>query len=116
MPTPVTINTVGQTVMRYWPAILAVIFLVSSATIGQYQLVLHGKAIEKINAKLETDTNETAQWDVIMGSGQDIVSLDTRLKEVEQHITPPAIQAWGRIQATVLEDHEDLKNHLRGHQ
>ena len=112
---PISVGQAGDTLVKYWKVIGAIAFYVAATAVGGFQLQLHGEAIEKINLKLETDSNETAQWDIIMGSGQDIVGLNTRLEEVEQHITPESIQAWGAFQSRVKLIHEDLRAHLRNH-
>ena len=113
---PITVGQAGDTLVKYWKIIGAIAFYVAATAVGGFTLQLHGEAIEKINDKLEADTNESAQWDVIMGSGQDIINLDTRMEEVEKHITPVSIQKWGAIQATVAETRADLKDHLRNHE
>ena len=112
---PVTLGQAGDSLVKYWKVIGAIAAGVAISSVGGYQLQLHGEAIEKINSKLETDTNETAQWDIIMGSGQDIVGLDTRLRAVEQHISPTSIQEWGAFKASVTRIDENLRVHLRNH-
>ena len=112
---PQTIGQVGANLMKYWPALLGGIFLISSVVGAQYQLAQHAKAIEKIEEALLLNTNESAQWDMLMGLGQDARGMDTRLKEVEEHITPESIQTWGAVQARVTQTHEDLRDHIRNH-
>ena len=123
---PVTIGQVGEKIMRYWPALFVAVLVIAAGTevrlvVGQHtQALKEQKETAKINfaiimAKLEADDANKAQWRLLRSLVEDNVKNDGRLKQVEKHITPTSIQLWGQIQATVIEDHADLKNHLRGH-
>ena len=111
----VTIGQVGQSLMRYWQAIALVAFLIATGAVMQFQIRLHGDAIKAINVKLDANANETAQWDMLMANGTDIRENDTRLDEVEKHITPDSIQAWGAFKASVTRIDSTVTDHLRNH-
>ncbi len=110
---PVTLGQAGDSLVKYWKVIGAIAFGIAATAVGGFILQQHGDAIEKINAKLEADTNESAQWDMLMSSGQDIREHDTRLKAVEQHISPTSIQEWGAFKASVTRIDENLTAHVR---
>ena len=105
----------GTQLMRYWPAILVFVALIGAGAEVRLRVNQHGKTLDAVLMKLETNIADREQWKVLRVIGKNISDLEARAREIEKHITPDSIQKWGKIQSMVDEDHKDLKNHLRGH-
>ena len=121
---PITVGQAGEALVKYWQILVVVAILIASGAVSQFQIYQHGEAIEKIGAKLDTEVekieaklderaNETAQWDLIMALGTDVRGNSTRLDGVEEHVTPDAIQKWGRFQFTVEQNRLNIKDHVK---
>ena len=97
---------------EYWP-ILAVIGAGLLAW-GGTQMRLQGieQDINEIKAGAE---RETRQWQRISDNSGELASHEQRLKEIERHIDPDAVQQYGALKAVVAEDHRILLEHLREH-
>lgn len=113
---PVTIGVVASNIMRYWPALLAFVFLITVGAEARLQIRAHDKTIEVLERKLESKETDVAQWKLIRSLVEDTKEFDTRLKEAEKHITPAAVQKWGEIQWKVEELWTSLNTHIRNHE
>jgi len=111
----ITISQFGQSIVRYWP-ILAALFLIISAGI-ETRLTVRSQTntLAEIKIQLEAQATNKAQWQKIGANSNAVSNHESRIEQIERHVTPQAIQKWGEIQSTVEEDHRDLKDHLRNH-
>lgn len=91
--------------LRFWPVILA----------GGLILIAGVETRIQVSRLVSDRQVDIKQWELIRKQGHKIVDHERRLQDIEQHMTPQAIQRWGQIQATVDEDHRRLEEHLRGH-
>ena len=112
----ISVGQFGTQLMKYWPAIVGAILIVSAAGVTNWRVNQNEKILDIIVRKLEANEIDKAQGRIIVSLLEDIKGLETRLDAVEVHITPDAIQAWGAIQSIVEEDHRDLKAHLWEHE
>lgn len=110
-----SIGQVGGQIMRYWPAILILVALVAAGAEVRLRVQQHDKLIDLLTKKFESRETDKAQWLIIRSLVEDSKELETRLKEVEKHITPGSIQRWGEIQWKVDEMYDDMQEHLRSH-
>jgi len=99
-------------ILRFWPVALGFVALIAAGVKVQFQVEGIQQDIAEIRKNRESEVN---QWRRINGNGQELVEHRGRLKEIEKHMTPAAIQKWGQVQATVAEDHQLLSDHLRNH-
>lgn len=98
-------NKVGLWFRQWWPIIV-------------FGLLGYGGLIETrivVGNLVDDRADNDLQWLQIRANNGAVINHQGRLDDVEMHITPPAIQAWGAIQNTVKEDHRLLGEHLRQH-
>ena len=114
-PSKVTVNQVGAQIMRYWPALVIIVLMIAAGAEVRLRVQQHSEVLKAIQVKLTASETDKQQWLLLRSLVEDNVSLDGRMDDVEEHITPTSIQKWGAIQNTVEEDHRLLTNHLLNH-
>ncbi|MHA2163195.1 MAG: hypothetical protein ACXABF_12305 [Candidatus Thorarchaeota archaeon] len=108
----VTVGQVGQQVMKYWPAILIIVALIAAGAEVRLRVNQHGETLKIIVKKLESREIDKQQWVAIRGLIEDSVAQAGKIKELEKHVTPEAIQKWGEVKNTVQQNRELLWKHL----
>ena len=83
----------------------------------QWQVIAkHGNDIADAQSRLRiVEINSSKYSDILNEHIRAIVDLQSRLTDIERHVTPQAVQEWGAIKEQFRQDHEDLKEHLREH-
>jgi len=92
-----------RALLRWWPIVLAVLLVVAAGAETRYQV-----------AQLVADRSvNIAQWRLLREQTQILANHQIQIENMQRHMTPQAIQAWGKVQSIVKEDHLLLQRHLQ---
>lgn len=101
-----------RSLLRWSPIIGAFLVVFADAVWLQFQVMATEDKVKEILLDKQVDV---AQWKLLRKQTQILTNHQAQIESMQQHMTPEAIQAWGRIQNTVQEDHLSLNRHLRNH-
>lgn len=94
----ITIGTVLDRVVRYWPLLLIVFAMVAAGVETRLQ----------VRALMQDRQQDSRQWEIIRTNLERGQAHDTRIREIERHMTPEAIQKWGAVQAQVARHEREI--------
>ena len=97
--------TLLRALKEYWVLIAAFAAIVS----------LVGETRWQVKELWDKKSGEIEQWRRINANEDRGKENEGRIKVIEQHVTPQAIQEWGALKEQFREDHRDLQQHLRRH-
>ena len=105
----VTIGMVLDRAVRYWPFILAVVFLIGAGVEARIEIANLNKRLD-ITDDLRAE--DKLMREILNSHAREWVNHDDRISAMEVHFEPENIQKWGAVQAAV-DRHEDAIKELQ---
>lgn len=98
--------------LKYWQLLSAVGAILVAGAAAQVRIDWLQDDINEIKAN---GAREVRQWQKLGEHDDQLAVHETRLKDIQQHMGPAAIQEYGEIKATVRRNDRRLDEHIRDH-
>lgn len=100
-----TVQSFVEGLLKYWVIISALILILLAGAETRWQ----------VQQLINHEDTDAKQWVILRSQTALLENQNQRISEIEKHVTPEAIQEWGRIKGMVDEDHQRLQHHLENH-
>lgn len=91
--------------LRWWPILIVI----------AAGLIAWGETRYQVQHLVNDKQADRKQWELIRENREALTDHAGRLRAIEKHVTPEAIQEWGALKQQFREDHVELQRHLRDH-